>query len=231
MQEKLRIETRDGNFEAYLARPDVLPAPVVVVLHEVFGVNADMRQTCDELAAQGYIAVCPDLHWRTQPGIAMTDRTQAELDRAFELYTAFDWTRAIDDIAETLMTVRTMPGSNGRIGLLGFCMGGLLSLLATARFDIDAAVAYYPGGADQHADQLRSIDTPTLVHMAEADEYIPPAAQQTITEALAGRDEVRVHGYPGMSHAFTRRGGAHYDAGNAVLANGRTRDFLAARLK
>jgi len=231
MQESIHIATPDGSFRAHLARPAAARAPVVVVLHEVFGVNADMRKTCDELAALGYLAICPDLLWRLEPGLDMSDRTQAELDKALALYTAFDVDTGVNDVGRAIRVARTLPGSSGKVGLVGFCLGGLLAFLATARVGADAAVAYYPGNADKHLQEAAQIDSPLLVHLGQEDEYIPREDRLRIVQALEARPTVRTYSYPGSSHAFARHSGSRYDAAAAALANERTAAFLALLLK
>lgn len=231
MNDRIQIATPTGSFGAYIARPRVLPAPGIVVIHEVFGVNADLRQTCDELAAQGYLAICPDLFWRTEPGIELTDRTEAERAKATALYGAFDLDAGVVDIAGTVETTRRMPECTGKVGVLGFCLGGLLSYLTAARTGADASVAYYPGNADRHLEEASGIRSPLLVHLAEEDEYIGKAARGQILDALADRPQVQVYTYAGCNHAFARHRGIAFDAAAAALANGRTRDFLDLRLK
>ncbi|CAA2109460.1 dienelactone hydrolase family protein [Variovorax paradoxus] len=231
MQDTMRITTADGAFGAYVARPQAAPAPAIVVIHEVFGVNADMRQSCDELAAQGYLAICPDLFWRIEPGLSLTDRTEAERAKANELYAAFDLDAGVRDIAAAIGAARAMPGSNGRAGVVGYCLGGLLTYLSSARAVVDAAVAYYPGNADRHLQEAVGIAGPLMVHLAEEDEYIPSDARRQIVAALKGRAQVEVHTYPGCRHAFARHRGISYDARAAALANGRTDAFLARHLK
>lgn len=230
MHESIQIHVPGGSFKALIARPVAAKAPVVVVLPEVFGVNADMRQTCTELANQGYIAICPDLFWRMERGVELTDQTQAELDKATALYQAFDLDAGVADIVQTVSFARIMPSSTGKVGLLGFCLGGLMSFLTTARVGADASVAYYPGNADQHLDAANHIDSPMLVHLAQEDEYIPKEAQRRIADALIGRPLVHLHSYPGCSHAFARHRGLHYDADAALRANERSAAFLAAYL-
>ena len=231
MHDRIQISTPAGSFGAYIARPRVLPAPGIVVIHEVFGVNADLRQTCGELAAQGYLAICPDLFWRMEPGIELTDRTEAERARATALYAAFELDSGVTDIAATVEATRRMPECTGKVGLVGFCLGGLLSYLTTTRAGADAAVAYYPGNADRHLDEAAGIKSPLLVHLAEEDEYIGKAAQQQIRDALADRPQAQVYSYAGCGHAFARHRGVAFDADAAALAHGRTRDFLDLRLK
>jgi carboxymethylenebutenolidase len=203
----------------------------VVVLHEVFGVNADMRQTCAELAAQGYLAICPDLLWRLEPGIDITDRTQAELDKALALYTAFDVDAGVDDALRAVEAARSLPGSTGKVGVLGFCLGGLLSFLTASRPGADAAVAYYPGNADKHLDHASTVNDPLLVHLAQEDEYIPLESRTRIVRALEDRPTVELRFYPGCSHAFARHSGSRYDPTAAKLANHRSAAFLAAHLR
>ena len=224
------IDTPDGPFRAHVSRPSTMPAPVVVVLPEVYGVNADMGATCDGLAARGYLAVCPDLLWRLEPGVDLTDRTPAERDKAVSLYQAFDVQAGVDDVLRTLEAARALPGSNGRVALMGFCLGGLLALLATSRTRVDAAVVYYPGGANQYLDDTARIDSPLLVHLAQDDEYIPLPARQDIFDALERRPRVETFLYPACRHAFARRGGEHRDDAAAALAQQRSAAFLGAYL-
>jgi carboxymethylenebutenolidase len=230
MNESLQIDTPDGSFRAHVARPTADRAPAVVVLHEVFGVNADMRQTCAELAALGYLAICPDLLWRLEPGVDITDRTQAEMDKALALYTAFDVDAGVDDAARVVEMARSLPGSSGKVGVMGFCLGGLLSFLTAARPGTDAAVAYYPGNADKHLGQAATVNDPLLVHLAQDDEYIPLESRVQIVRALQDRPTVQMRFYPGCSHAFARHSGSRYDAIAAKLANHRSAAFLAAHL-
>jgi carboxymethylenebutenolidase len=231
MHAPFRIATTGGSFNAYVARPQKLPAPAIVVIHEVFGVNADMRQTCDELAAQGYLAVCPDLFWRIAPGLDLSDLTQAELAQAQVLYNAFDLDAGVSDIAATVQAARAMPEVTGKIGVVGYCLGGLLAFLTAARARPDATVAYYPGNADKHVREADRIANPLIVHLAQKDEYIPADAQRQIASALNGQPQVQVYSYPGCGHAFARHRGTAYNAEAAALANRRTADFLALHLQ
>ncbi|MDM0066731.1 dienelactone hydrolase family protein [Variovorax sp. J31P207] len=231
MQDPVRITTAGGSFAAYVARPQKLPAPAIVVVHEVFGVNADIRQSCDELAAQGYLAICPDLFWRIAPGVELSDGTEAERAQGQALYNAFDLDAGVDDIVATLRAARDMPDVTGKVGVVGYCLGGLLAFLTVARAGCDAAVAYYPGNADKYAREASRIASPLIVHLAEKDEYIPTDAQREIVAALAERPQVQVYNYPGRGHAFARHRGISYNAEAAALANGRTAAFLALHLQ
>jgi carboxymethylenebutenolidase len=229
--EYITIDTPDGPFRAYLARPLALSAPAIVVIQEIFGVNADLRDTCDELASQGYLALSPDLFWRMEPGIDMSDQTEGEWKKGFALYTAFDYDAGVADIAATMQKARSLPGSNGRVGLMGYCLGGLMTFITTARKGADASAVYYGGGTEKHLDEARDIGDPLIMHLAEDDEYIPKDAQTAIIGALKDNPLVKVYTYPGRRHAFARHHGKHYDKEAADLANSRTADFFAQHLK
>jgi carboxymethylenebutenolidase len=226
----ITVDTPDGTFRAYIARPRVVPAPAIVVIQEIFGVNADLRETCDELASQGYFAVSPDLFWRMEPGVDMSDQTQAEWQKGVALYTRFDYDSGVEDIARTMSVARSLPGASGKVGLMGYCLGGLMTFLTTARKGADASVAYYGGSTEKHLDLASKIRNPLLMHLGEEDEYISKEAQKAIIDALRDNSHAQVFTYPGCKHAFARHRGAHYDKEAAALANGRTVDFFKKHL-
>jgi len=226
MGEQTTITTPDGAFTAYVARPAKVPGGAVVVIQEIFGVNQVMRDITDGLAAQGFLAVCPDLFWRIEPGIQLTDQSEADWQRAFALFNAFDVDTGIKDIAATIAAVRSDPGCNGKVGAVGFCLGGLLAFLTATRTDVDAAVAYYGVGIDSRLAEAATLDRPVLMHIAEEDQFVPKEAQAQIIGALEEHAFVEIHTYPGRDHAFARIGGQHYDALAAKLAGERTLAFL-----
>jgi carboxymethylenebutenolidase len=224
------ITTADGTFNAYVARPVAAKAPAVVVIQEIFGVNGVMRAIADDMAAQGYLAICPDLFWRIEPGIDITDQSEAEWAKAFELYTAFDVDKGVEDLAATLATIHADEGCNGKVGSVGFCLGGLLSFLTATRTDIDAAVCFYGVGIENKVVEAKSLKRPVMLHVAQEDQFVPKAAQATLNEALSSYPLVTLHSYAGRDHAFARKGGEHYDAADATLAEQRTLAFFAANL-
>jgi carboxymethylenebutenolidase len=230
MGETTTIKTEDGQFAAYVARPSNPKAPAIVVIQEIFGVNAVMRGVCDELAAAGFLAVCPDLFWRIEPGIDITDQSEAEWKKAFELYNAFDVEAGVKDIAATIDHVRGLPEVNGKVGAVGFCLGGLLAYLTAARTDADASVAYYGVGIEKHLVESEKQAHPLLMHIAEEDQFVPKEAQALILAQLKNHPQVEIHTYPGRDHAFARKGGEHYDAADAELAGGRTLAFFTQHL-
>ncbi|MEM6781625.1 MAG: dienelactone hydrolase family protein [Pseudomonadota bacterium] len=227
----LTIPAKDGgDFKAYVAMPAQTPAPAVVVIQEIFGINAVMREKCDWLASQGYIAICPDLFWRIEPGIELTDQTDEEWALAFELFQAFDVDKGIEDLRATKHTIRGHADSTGKVGCMGYCLGGKLAYLMATRSDINASVGYYGVGIQDILNEAENIQNPLMLHIAEEDEYVDKDAQAKIKDTLNGNDHVTLHSYAGMDHAFSRPGGAHYNAEAATLADGRTLEFLKANL-
>jgi len=230
MSETLTITTPDGAFSAYVARPAVASAPAVVVIQEIFGVNMVMRDICDGLAAQGFLAICPDLFWRIEPGIDITDQSEAEWKRAFELYNAFDVDAGVGDIAATIAAARTLPGASGKVGAVGYCLGGLLAFLTATRTDADASISYYGIGIEKHLAETEKLTRPLLMHVAEQDQFVPPEARKMILDGLKDHPQIEIHTYEGRDHAFAREGGAHYDAADAAKANGRSLTFFKTHL-
>lgn len=222
MGDTLSIQTPDGAFSAYVARPTKAKAGAVVVIQEIFGVNQVMRDITDGLAAQGYLAVCPDLFWRIEPGVDITDQSEAEWQKAFALYNAFDVDKGVANLQATIDAIRADAGCNGKVGSVGFCLGGLLAYLTATRTNVDAAVAYYGVGIETKLDEAAKITKPTILHIATADSFVPPPAQAAIKAGLAGHPHVTIYTYEGNDHAFARRGGEHYDAAAAQLAGERS---------
>src|SRR5579863_3770239 len=227
MNDPITVEGHDGAFAAYIARPKTLPAPAVVVLQELFGVNADIRKHCDELAEQGFLAAAPDLFWRQEPGADLSVTSEADWAHGLRLYGAYDRDAGANDVKDTINAVRNLRECNGKVALLGYCLGALMVFLTAVRNSgVDAAVAYHGGDTEKYLGEVDGLRTPILMHLAEEDEFISRAAQAEIKAALAGKANATIYSYPGQNHAFSRHGGAHYNANAAALANRRTSEFL-----
>ena len=231
MENQIFIKAPDGAFHAYIAQPAKVPAPAVVVLQELFGVNADIRATCDELAALGYIAIAPDLFWRQEPGVDLGVRSEDDWQHGLRLYAAYDRDAGAEDIRETVRTAVELPESTGKIALQGYCLGALMAFITAARYEVDAAVAYHGGDTEKYLGEVGRLEAPLLMHLAEEDEFISKAAQAEIKAALAGKANATVYSYPGQNHAFARHNGTHYNAAAAALANKRTSEFLHQQLR
>ena len=230
MNDQVTIKGHDGAFAAYVAKPKTSPAPAVVVLQELFGVNADIRKTCDELAEQSFLAVAPDLFWRQEPGVDLSVTSEADWQHGLRLYQAYDRDAGVIDISDTLDTVAKLPECTGKIAVQGYCLGALMTFLTAVRCRVDAAVAYHGADTEKYLGEVDNLSAPLLMHLGEEDEFISKAAQAQIKAALAGKPNATVCSYPGQHHAFARHNGAHYDAAAATLANGRTNEFLHRHL-
>lgn len=227
--ERWTIKSPDGEFDAYVAKPDKPgPWPGVVVIQEIFGINHVMREVCDRLAGLGYLAVCPDLFWRLKPGVELTDRTQAEWDEALTYMNRFDIDTGVRDIQSTLDQVRASFECNGRVGTVGYCLGGHLAFLTATRTNADCAVGYY--GVNLQARLDETVAIPLMLHIAEEDGFVTKDAQAQVKSALAGNDLVTIHSYPGRDHAFARPGGQNFHQEDADRANDRTLAFFRSCL-
>jgi carboxymethylenebutenolidase len=227
----IRMKSFDGGeFDAHLALPAAGHGPGIVVLQEIFGVNQFMRDVCDWYARHGFVALCPDLFWRQEPGIQLTDQTEAEWKKAFQLYQGLDEAKAVEDSAAAVEFLRKHPACSGHVGAVGFCLGGNLAWLLSARFKPDCAVGYYGVSIEKTLNEAAGVKSSLLLHIAGKDEYCPPAAQKQIHEALDANSLVTIHDYPNQDHAFGRPGGQHYDKNAAELANLRTLEFFVRHL-
>jgi carboxymethylenebutenolidase len=230
MKTYIDIKSPDGTFKAYISRPASLPAPAVVVLQELFGVNSDIRATCDELATNGFLAIAPDLFWRQEPGVDLDVRSEAAWQHGLELYNAYNRDAGVKDIMETVRTALELKESTGHVALLGYCMGALMAFITAARYEVDAAVAYHGGDTEKYLNELDGLQAPLLMHLGEEDEFISKEAQAQIKAALAGKANATVYSYPGQRHAFSRHNGEHHNAEAAALAHRRTYAFLHQHL-
>jgi len=223
----IKIKAKDGGtFSAYQAGSG---KPGIVLIQEIFGVNKVMRDLADGYAKQGYTVLCPDLFWRQEPGIQITDKTKAEWDKAFALFNGFNQDKGIDDLTATLEHLRTMPGA-AKAGCVGYCLGGRLAFMMATRSSVDCAVAYYGVGLDGLVGEANKIKKPVLMHIAEKDRFVPAEAQKKVKDALGKNPLVTIHSYPGQDHAFARMGGEHYNKQAADEANKRTAAFFKKNL-
>ena len=233
--ETMTIQGRHGAFEALVRRPVDAeqgegPRPAVVVIQEIFGVNRAMVEVAEGLAANGFYAVVPDLFSQFSPGIVLDDRDPEDSKRAFELFPRYDVDRGVEDVRATIDAVRTLPGVNGKVGAVGYCLGGLQAYLAATRTEADAVVGYYGVNIDAFLGEADRIGRPLMLHIAGEDKFVPREAQDRVMAALGDNAFVEVHRYEGVDHAFARIGGDHYDAAAAKEADERTHDFLRQHL-
>lgn len=227
--QKMMIKAADGSgeFAAFVYEPEKKPAGAVVVIQEIFGVNDALRATCAQIAAMGFFAIAPDLFWRQEPGVDITDKTKAEWDKAFALMNGFDQDKGTEDLITTLEAARELPGANGKAGTIGFCLGGRLAVMMAIRSDADVNISYYGVGLDSLVPDFEEISAPLIIHIAEKDEFSKPEIVEKVLDAADENDWIDAFVYPEVMHAFARVDGVHYDARAATIANGRSAEVLA----
>lgn len=227
----LTIDTLDGTgrFTAYRADPTGTPRAAVIVIQEIFGVNPGIRAKCDRLAEQGYLAIAPDLFWRIEPGIDLNPDVPKEMERALNLMGQFDQATAITDIEATIRAARALV-AGGKVGAIGFCLGGRLAYMTAARTDIDASVGYYAVGIDGLLDEKHAIARPLMLHIAGADHFVSAEVQAAMHAGLDDHPKVTLHDYPGEDHGFATELGERRSEAAARLADARTTAFLAEAL-
>jgi len=221
------INGKDGAFSGYLANPGSGRGPGLVVIQEIFGVNQVMRDIADGMASRGYYALVPDLFWRLEPGVDITDKTDAEWKKALDLMNRFDVAAGVKDIQATIDLLR---GRSAKVGAVGYCLGGLLAYLTAARTDADASVSFYGVNIPAFLGEAVNIKRPLMLHVAAEDGFVPKPAQEQMITGLKGNAHVTLHRYDGVDHAFARPGGKNFNAAAAELANARTAEFFRRHL-
>jgi carboxymethylenebutenolidase len=224
------IRANGGTFQAYVGNVKKRNGPGLLLIQEIFGVNQTMRALADDLSLLGYVVVCPDIFWRIEPGIQLNTYSPDEWKKAFGYFQAFDVDKGVEDLKATLAHMRQMPEIQGKVGAVGYCLGGKLAYLMMTRSNIDCGVGYYGVGIQDLLGEAKSIKKPYLMHIAGKDQFVPPPAQEKIKAALKDNKLVTIHSYPEQDHAFARVGGDHYDKDVATQANDRTAAFLKQHL-
>lgn len=223
MGQRISISAGDGagTFAGYLALPPTGRGPGIVLCHEIFGANATMRQTADSLAEAGYSVLLPDLFWRLQPDVAL-GYTPEERQVAMQLYHAIDEERAVHDVDAAVHALRPYCDESGKIGVLGYCMGGKLAYLAACRLDIACAISYYGVGIERALDEAPNVAAQLVLHMPAKDAYCPPPVREQIQAVLARLPAAQTYVYPDDDHAFARVGTDRYREDSAQLAHQRS---------
>ena len=220
----------DGSFSVYRADPAGTPKAAIVVIQEIFGVNAGIRRKCDTLAEAGYLALAPDLFWRFAAGVELDPDVEPEFQRALQLMGELDQDKAVADIEATIRTARGLLGDGGKVGIVGYCLGGRLAFMTAARTDVDASVGYYGVGIDGLLGEKHAIAHPVLLHVPEEDHFVDKDAQAAMHAGLDDHPKVTLFDYPGEDHGFATEFGERRSDEAAELADRRTADFFAANL-
>ena len=221
----------DGAFNAYFAAPEGKPTAAIIVIQEIFGVNAGIRRKCDTLAEAGYLAVAPDLFHKISPGIELDPDVPNEMQQALDLMGQFDQDGGIRDIEATIKAIRAEHGADLKVGVVGYCLGGRLAFMTAARTDVDASVGYYGVGIDGLLGEKNAIAKPVLLHIPEEDHFVDKDAQQRMHEGLDDHPRVTLYDYAGEDHGFATEFGRRRSEDSARLADERTMAFFAEHLR
>ena len=221
----------DGAFGAYLAEPDGAPRAAIVVIQEIFGVNEGIRRKCDHWAGLGYLALAPDLFWRLESGVELDPDVPEEFKRAIGLMQEFDQDRGIKDIEAAIREARRRLGEGGKVGCVGYCLGGRLAFMTAARADVDASVGYYGVGIDNLLREKHAISKPLMLHIAGDDGFVDKQTQARMHEGLDDHPRVTLHDYPGEDHGFAAEMGKRRSEEAAKLADRRTEEFFSRHLR
>jgi carboxymethylenebutenolidase len=227
---KIEVKLRDGTMGAYLALPDKLPAPGIVAIMEIWGVNDTMRRHAEEFAEAGFCCLVPDLFWRQQPGVELSDANPAHARKAFDLYYEFDYDLGVRDMVDTYGHLSRLPECNGKVGAVGYCLGGKLCYLMCCRTDIECAVAYYGTYIEHNIREAKNLHRPFMLHMAMKDRWVQAEVNDLLERRLSPNPLVTIHKYPDADHAFARIGGKPYRKADADRALGLTVDFFRRHL-
>jgi carboxymethylenebutenolidase len=214
----IKISSFEGSeFGAYLAASPAEQGPGLVIIHEAQGVTASMRAFCDAYAAEGYIAVCPDLFWRQPSGAG--DRLKG-----------FDVEAAVRDLISTLGYVRKKPECNGKVGAIGYGLGGRLAYLLATRSDVDASAGYDAANLDKNLDEVHDVNMPLMLHFAGIDNLTSADKRAKVLRSVARNPLITTHVYANVENPFALVGEKTHDKDATLLADSRTKAFLAQNL-
>ena len=232
MTANITLRTLDGseNFGAYVARPAEAPVAAIVVIQEIFGVNAGIRRKCDQLAEAGYLAVAPDLFWRLEPEIELDPDIEPEFQRALDLMGKFDADQGVRDIEAAIKWAR-QDTDGKKVGAVGYCLGGKLAYMTACRTDSDATVGYYAVGIPDMLEEAKAIANPLILHIPQEDGFNDKEAQAAMHDGLDPHPKVTLYDYPGLDHGFATEFGKRRDEEGAKLADSRTAAFFEQHLQ
>jgi carboxymethylenebutenolidase len=223
MGEHVVLTAEDGHrLDAYIAQPEGEPLAGLVVVQEIFGVNAHIRSVADSYAEEGFFVVAPGMFDRIEPGVEL-GYGEADMQKARSYFPKFDIEKAVMDVAAAMDFAAKATAE--KVGVIGYCLGGTMAWLSATRLHPAAAVGYYGGLIGKFADETPS--APVMLHFGKEDAHIPASEVEKVATA---HPEVEIYWYEGAGHAFNRDVGPSYRPEAARLARQRSLDFLKKHL-
>lgn len=220
------IDTQDGTtFKGYLSLPPKGTGPGIVLIQEIWGVNAHIRAVADQYAMDGYVVLAPDMFWRMEAGVDL-DYVEEDTKKAYGFRKSMDIEQTTKDLVKAAETLRALPEVKGGIASVGYCIGGLMSYLTCAAGAVDTAVCYYPGSIDQYLDKARSIDKPILFHFAGNDDHISMETVEGVKKAFGDAKNAVIDVYPDVDHGFNCWGRPSYNQKASAVAHGLSLSLL-----
>lgn len=214
------------DFSGYLALPPAGKGPGLILLPEIWGVNEHIRAVAEQYALSGFVVLAPDVYWRFAPRIEL-DYDDKGNAAAFDYLNRIDRDQAVADVVSATDVLKARPEVNGKTGVIGYCMGGVLAFRTAAATNVDAAVCYYGGGIAGYLHEAVDIHAPIAFHHGLQDNLIPQDARDAIQHHFAGRPTAVIYEYEDAGHGFNcwGRHGAYHQP-SATIAQGRTLEFL-----
>lgn len=229
MQFNESLTVSDGTFGLYTKAHATTPVGAVIVLQEIFGVNANIRSTVDRFAEHGWYAVAPDIYWRQRAGVDLAPDDADSRTTAMAL--AQGYRESIDvNMADLAALVSELRKTHRKVAVVGYCLGGRIAFQSWLQLEVDAVVSYYGVGIDGLLREIARQHAPLLMHMGADDQLNPPSVQAAVGAALTGLPNAALQIYPGVGHAFARLNGASYVAEAAIAADTATFAFLKTHL-
>jgi carboxymethylenebutenolidase len=225
------IQSHDGKtFDGYLSLPPTGRGPGLVIIQEIWGVNAHIRAVADQYALDGYVVIAPDIFWRQEANVDLT-YDEAGTKKAYQLLQGINVPDAVADLVATVQALRNLPEMTGQVGAVGYCMGGRLAYHLAASKSIETAVCYYGGGIQNDLNLATSIDVPILFHYGALDTHIPATAVSAVKAAFDGRANAQFNVYEDAGHGFNCWARPLYQQRTSALAHGRTLEWLSTHIR
>lgn len=230
MSTTIQIKSHDGReFDALYAEAADRGAPAIVLVQEIFGINHAMKEAARQWAGLGFHVVCPDLFWRQQRNVVLEPQTPGHFDQALALMQGMDPELALADIGSVRDWLKSTLGHD-RIAVLGYCLGGRLSIEAAIKHPFRCAVSYYGVNLQDVLPAATPATPPALLHIAALDHFVPPPVRAQILEQAGKLPQFEAYVYEGCDHAFARKDGDSFVADAAALAERRSLDFMTRHM-